>query len=144
MRIYKRVNDPVVIKATVLVETYYDYPGFLKVIEDSKFTNTSDNGIAIADKIAQNNKEYFIDSFTSINPWSKSIGHFDKETYWLNSRKLHALNLEERTANIFHEICGHGNGYQHKGNRVTVYNLETVPYKASRLFVRFLKEKGLL
>jgi hypothetical protein len=34
--------------------------------------------------------------------------------------------------------------YSHKGNRVTAYNLKTVPYLGSKLFVEYLVKKGVL
>lgn len=139
MVINNKVNDIVVKKACDFVISRYSDEDFLDTLKDQRFLHTEDTGADVAKKI----EDFFYDLRINIvpyktwNPLSKVIGYAEGNTIYINTRKLD-LDVFERTENIFHE-CLHLIGYSHKGNRVTKYNLETVPYKAARLFKEHLK-----
>jgi hypothetical protein len=76
--------------------------------------------------------EITIKPYKSKLPWSKAIGYAEGSTVWVNTRKLY-LPIYDRVENIMHEAT-HLCGYSHDGNRVTAYNLGTVPYRVASIF----------
>lgn len=144
MKIISQIDDVRIRKAVLLVTRYYKDDAFLDRINAEKFNHTKDFGGDVAYNIEQCQKTFYIIPYTHWNPFSRTLGHFENPNYIVNMRKINALTLKQRTENIFHECLGHGLGYGHKGNYVTAYNLETVPYKASRIFVEYLSEIGAL
>lgn len=143
MKIICTIDNDILKKATEIVNKHYCDLSFLDRLIDSKFNHTSDDGYEVAKKIVACTKTFYIIPYTHWNPLSSTFGHFEYPNYRLNMRKINALNLKGRVKNIFHE-CMHGIGYSHKGNRVTEYNLGSVPYAASEIFVQYLEEIGVL
>jgi hypothetical protein len=86
------------------------------------------------------NLEITVEGYKSVNPWSKAIGHAKGTTIYVNTRKLYDLDVYERCGNFYHEFC-HLAGFEHKGNSATKYNLETVPYKAGKIFENYLRSE---
>ncbi len=131
--------------ASKLVMDHYNDKAFLKQIKAVKsFNHTHDQGYNITDKLIYAEIEITIKPYKTLSPWSKVIGHARGNTIYVNTRKLD-LPLEDRVANIMHEAL-HLLGYSHKGNRVTEYNKNTVPYRVSKIFSEYitnLQKEGL-
>lgn len=139
MYILNKVNDESVSKACDLVRKHFDDTNFLEILRLEKgYTHTSDTPykIAIGVRDEMDNLVVRIIPYRTMNPFSRVIGYAEGNTIYVNTRKT--LPVLDRAENIFHE-CMHLIGYSHKGNRVTAYNLETVPYKAARLFKEYLE-----
>lgn len=145
MKIISNVDNETIKKAaSLVVEHSQDELFLLRIMNTSSFNYTKDSGKQIAEKIANCKKVFYVVPYTHWNPFSKTLGHFEDPNYIVNMRKVNALDLKERTANIFHECLGHGLGYSHKGNYVTDFNLKTFPYKGSQIFVEYLIEFGII
>lgn len=143
MKIICTIDNDILKKATEIVNKHYCDLSFLDRLIDSKFNHTSDDGYEVAKKIVACTKTFYIIPYTHWNPLSSTFGHFEDPNYRLNMRKINALNLKGRVKNIFHECCGHGNGYSHKGNYVTDYNKLTVPYLTAEIFGQYCEDLGL-
>lgn len=135
------VDNDIVKKACELVEKHYKDEEFLNIIRDSKFNMTELRWPHL--DLEKMQGEFFVKGYRPFNIFTKAIGYFEGRTCHINTRKMN-MSLEDRTETIFHEICGHGSGYQHKGNYVTSFNLQTFPYLGSKLFVEYLKNKMIL
>ena len=133
------VDNEIVKKACELVEMHYKDEEFLKVMDSTTFNMP---GMKYSYVVKNSSIEISVKSYRTRNPFSSVVGYFDGKTIWVNTRKID-MPLEDRTANIWHELS-HAMGWQHKGNRVTEFNLKTVPYLGSKLFVDYLKQKGVL
>lgn len=145
MKIITNVDNATIKQAASLVMGHYKDDMFLlRLMNEKRFNFTKDTGEQIAQRIVACKSIFYIIPYTHWNPFSKTLGHFENPNYIVNMRKVNALDLRERTKNVFHECLGHGLGYSHKGNRVTAFNLETFPYKGAEMFVQYLKEIGAL
>lgn len=144
MKIINTINNEIIKEAVGIVNHYYKDDLFLLKLLHLKFNHTEDHGAIVAQKIASNKKIFYVVPYVHWNRFSSTLGHFEDPNYRVNMRKVNALKLKERVKNIFHECCGHGNGYSHKGNYVTAYNLETVPFKAAEVFAQYLEDHGIL
>lgn len=144
MKIISQINNDTIKKAAELVVKHHKDQHFLTSIKHESFKHTGDSGSIVSTKILLCDKTFYVIPYTHWNPFSATLGHFENPNYIVNMRKINALTLKERVANIFHECLGHGLDYSHKGNRVNAYNLETVPYKASQIFIDHLTELGIL
>jgi hypothetical protein len=141
MRIIVRVDDPTIRAAAKLIEDHCRDRKFMQSVADvKKFNHTSLSPVEVAQGlyVYSYDMEIIIEGYKSALPWSKAIGHAKGNTVFINTRKLNALDLYERCGNIYHEFC-HLAGFSHDGNRVTPYNLETVPYKVGKLFEDYIK-----
>jgi hypothetical protein len=140
MKIINEVNNETVRQACRLVQDNFFSDGFLISLEDKKFNYTDDDFFDITKNTKSFNKTVYVKPYTSLSPWSKVIGYATDNTIYINTRKLN-LPLKDRIENIRHEIF-HLQGYSHKGNRVTEFNLKTVPFKGASLFVKYLESVG--
>lgn len=140
MKILLQMDDPTVFEAARKVAFHYkDYKWLEKLRTVKGFNHTWHDGIRVANTIRDNQVEIVIRPFKSKWPWSKSIGHARGNTIWINTRKLD-LPLKDRIENIMHEAL-HLMGYLHHGNRVTAYNLNTVPYLVANMFANYVMDK---
>jgi len=143
MRFEIFINDPIIHKAANIVETHYKDQAFLNILCGvERFNFTYHSGVHVAANIASSELKIQIKPYTSLSPWSKVIGYATDNTIYINTRKLD-LPLKDRIENIRHEIF-HLQDYSHKGNRVTEFNLRTVPYLGASLFVKYLKSIGVI
>jgi predicted metallopeptidase len=141
MNIKLEINDETIRKAASLVMEHYKDEEFLvNVRATGSFNHTKDRGNSIADKIIDSNLEITIKPYKTFSPWSKVIGYAKGNVIYVNTRKFD-LPLKDRVENIFHEFL-HTLRYSHKGNRVTAYNLRSVPYAVSSMFVKYLESIG--
>jgi hypothetical protein len=140
MKIINEVDHETVREACRLVENHFKDWEFCERIKDTKFNHTSQNGEMISQETFYFKKTVHVKPYKTFSPWSKVIGYAQGNTIYINTRKLD-LPLKDRVENIRHEIF-HLQGYAHKGNRVTEYNLKTVPYLGANLFVKYLESIG--
>jgi hypothetical protein len=141
MKIYCEVNDENCRKAASIVMKHFQDREFLQRLENvSSFNYTTDSSQVVAQRLAKimSHLEIKIVPYKSMNPWSKAIGYAEGNTIFVNTRKLH-LSFIDRVENIFHE-ASHLCNYSHDGNRVTQFNLRTVPYLSASIFARYVQE----
>lgn len=137
MKIINEVNNETVRQACGLVQLHFKDKDLVDFFNDVKFNHTEDYGLDVYWNTFDFNKIVYVKPYTSLSPWSKVIGYARDNTIYINTRKL-GLPLKDRIENIRHEIF-HLQGYSHKGNRVTEFNLKTVPYLGANLFVKYLE-----
>ena len=140
MKIINEVNNETVREACRLVQEHFKDVALKELFRDLKFNHTSNHGADIYFNTFDFNQTVYIKPYRTFSPWSSVIGHAKGNTIYVNTRKLD-LPLKDRVENIRHEIF-HLQGYSHKGNRVTEYNLKTVPYLGANLFVKYLESIG--
>jgi hypothetical protein len=139
MKISMHFNHPVTREACRLVMMHYQDKAFLELITQEKFNHTLSDSFTVSQRLKSLmfGLEIEVELYKTINPWSNVIGYAEGSTIYVNSRKLN-LPLWDRVENIYHEAT-HLCGFSHKGNSPDKYNLQTVPYKASNIFAKYLK-----
>jgi len=140
MKIINEVNHETVREACRLVGASFKHNDFLNSLLDINFNFTPESGYEVAKNTEVFEGTVYVKPYTTFSPWSKVIGYAQGNTIYVNTRKLD-LPLKDRVENIRHEIF-HLQGYAHKGNRVTEFNLKTVPYLGASLFVKYLESVG--
>lgn len=141
MKIINEVNNETVREACRLVQAHFrDEKYYFEVYIQERFNHTKQSGREINKSTDTFNETVYVKPYTTFSPWSKVIGYAKGNTIYVNTRKLD-LPLKDRVENIRHEIF-HLQGYSHKGNRVTEYNLKTVPFLGANLFVKYLESIG--
>jgi len=142
MKIKVEMADETIYKATKLVIKHCQDREFLRRIEsqEQNFNHTLLNPKQVMEQLfnSSNMAVMAIRPYKSINPFSKAIGYAEDNIIYVNTRRLD-LPLYDRIQNIYHEFC-HVSGFTHKGNFATKYNMDTVPYKASKIFADYVKE----
>jgi hypothetical protein len=141
MKITIEMQGETIRKAASLLMEHYKDPEFLfnlGVVQT--FNHTNDSGYALGKNIYNSDLAITIKPYSTFSPWSNVIGYAHGNTIFVNVRKID-LPLKDRIQNLFHESM-HLIGYSHKGNRVNAYNLQTVPYKAALMFIRYLESIG--
>ncbi len=142
MKFTIELQNETIRKAAELVMRHYNDKEFLTLLYVEKFLHTSHDGFTIAHNVRNAKLGMTIKPYKTFSPWSNVIGYATGNTIFVNTRKLD-LPLKDRVENLFHEPM-HLLGYSHKGNRVNAYNLQTVPYKAAAIFVKYLESIGKL
>jgi hypothetical protein len=142
MKIINEVNNETVREACRLVQEHFKDDAIKELYRDLKFNHTTSFGMDIYWNTYDFSQTVYVKPYKTFSPFSKVIGHAKGNTIYVNTRKL-GLPLKDRVENIRHEIF-HLQGYSHKGNRVTEYNLKTVPYLGANLFVKYLESIGKL
>lgn len=140
MKFTIELQNETIRKAASLVMEHCTDNRFLERLYEEKFLHTSHDGFMISHNIRNAKLGMTIKPYKTFSPWSKAIGYATGNTVFVNTRKLD-LPLKDRVENLFHEPM-HLLGYSHKGNRVNAYNLQTVPYKAAAIFVKYLESIG--
>lgn len=140
MKIINEVNNETVREACRLVQEHFTDKDFAVMLRRVKFNHTHENGSDIEVNCYSFFKTVYVKPYKTFSPFSKVIGYAKNNTIYINTRKLD-LPLKDRIENIRHEIW-HLQGYSHKGNRVTQYNLKTVPFLGANLFVKYLESIG--
>lgn len=140
MKIINEVNNETVREACRLVQEHFTDHEFRLKLRRVEFNHTQENGSDIEVNCYNFFKTVYVKPYKTFSPWSKVIGYAKGNTIYVNTRKLD-LPLKDRVENIRHEIF-HLQGYSHKGNRVTEYNLKTVPFLGANLFVKYLESIG--
>ncbi len=141
MKIIVEMNDTAIKQACYLVESHHNSDDFIEKLFPHAFNMANFKDVRAALYTTQD-KIFYVREYKTFNPWSRVVGHYSNGVCYINSRMK--LSLKDRVENIFHEICGHGLGFKHNGNRVNKFNLETFPYKGSKIFVKYLESIGKL
>ena len=136
MKIINEVNNEIVRQACRLVEANFKNNDYLNSLINVKFNFTHESGYEVAKNTEVFEGRVYVKPYTTFSPWSKVIGYAKGNTIYINTRKLD-LPLKDRIENIRHEIF-HLQGYSHDGNRVTEFNLKTVPYLGANMFANFI------
>lgn len=142
MKIVVEMNDKTILEAVRLVTMHFKDKSLKDFFSDVKFNHTDDYGLDVYWNTFDFNQIVYVKPYKTFSPWSKVIGYAQGQTIYVNTRKLD-LPLKDRIENLRHELY-HLQGYSHKGNRVTAYNLGTVPFKGAALFVKYLESVGKL
>lgn len=138
MNIFNQTECPIIEEARLLVMAHFKDSDFLfRVAAVKGFNYTSENGLAISNKILSFKGEIYLRQYRPWNPWSRAIAYAELPNIYFNSRKQ--MSGMDRVETIVHESM-HLMGYSHMGNYVTRYNLGTVPYKVSQMFRRYCEE----
>ena len=143
MRIIVKIDDTVIRAAAKLMEIHCRDKTFMqKIATVPKFNHTKISSVEVSQTLYVHSLdvEVIVKPYQTFNPFSKVIGYAKGSTIYVNTRKIQDLDVYERCGNFYHEFC-HLAGFSHEGNRVTPYNLETVPYKVGQIFEEYLKEK---
>jgi hypothetical protein len=140
-----QVNDPVIRQAAFIFQRHCLDPFFLKMIEQvPRFNHTKLSSKDVATELL--GFQYLnltIKTYSPIWRWSKAIAYADYSsgTIFFNSR----INghLADRVQTMWHE-SSHMIGMTHNGNRLTQYNLNTVPYLGASIFLKYLKMYSII
>jgi hypothetical protein len=141
MNITSNIDDVVIRAAANLTAKHCQDKDFIELLASVvKYNHTHLIPVDVAEWLYKKAPEtdITIEGYRSLNPWSKAIGYAKGNTIYVNLRKLYDLDMYERAGNFYHEYC-HLVGFKHDGNSVTKYNLETVPYKAGKIFENYLR-----
>jgi hypothetical protein len=139
MQIKVMVYDENILKAAMIVMKHYNdraFAGLIFNVEKFNHTEHSPVQVALVIEKVMDSLEVEIHSYKSLNPFSKAVAHVKGNKIYFNERKT--ASYIDRAGTIIHE-CFHLVGYQDDGNRVTKYNLQTVPYKVQLLFERYIQ-----
>lgn len=122
------VNEPKLKTAAYWAERYF----FLMPSAHlpATFNHTTDNLTQVLNKIRKAQDAGVTVEVRTYRPmwrWSKAIAYAKGGTIFVNQYKIDSLDVADYVGNFVHEAM-HVLGYSHKGNRVTAYNLKTVPY----------------
>jgi len=138
--IKNEVNHPSINQAAMLFMRHYGETEFLDIVKNvNSFNHTRDSGKDVAFHLEDAVLEVTIKGYRTINPWSKVVAYAQGSTIFINTRTMN-VSVVDRCETIMHE-CLHLLGYSHDGNRVTKYNLDTVPYKVGMMFGRYVSGK---
>jgi len=141
MKVKVNVDDPIIRASARLLEDHCQDRAFMKKIAEVKqYNHTSLSPVEVAQGLYldAHYAEITIEGYKSFLPWSKSIGHAEGTTIFINLRKT-KLDVYQRAGNLYHEFS-HLAGFSHDGNKVTPYNLGSVPYKAGQIFEDYLRD----
>jgi hypothetical protein len=130
-----KVNDAVKIANGLLMA------GSSMIEELSKkddFKYNSGHGIQVVMNLIRLRNPVDIYSYKSLNPFTKSIGHFDGEAIWINSRKLPSMTVKNIVGLLLHEYA-HYCGFKHGNNFITEEKCKySVPYFLSENVEKWL------
>jgi hypothetical protein len=143
---YVQTDNPKINRAADDAERFFDSLIKGEVALPDFFTHTKDTPKDVVErirwKIDPNTlggvRKTPVREYTSKWPWSKVLGYTSRGSIFVNTRFSSRAEIAEIAGNLAHEYC-HVLGYGHKGNKVTPYNLQSVPYVigyACREFVR--------
>jgi hypothetical protein len=98
----------------------------------TKFNFTSDSYLRVYENIISSSvflpdRFVIVETYRPWNRFTKAIAYASKGTIYVNEYKLKYLELADYVGNFAHEFT-HTIGYSHNGNKVTQFNLGTVPY----------------
>lgn len=145
MKIDLRINDPIIAQAVrVVLDHSCDYTFLDMIASVPKFNHTEMTSKEVSQQLLKMD-----DLSVSIRPWkpawmwSKAIARADYKNAIIEFNVRKTGTLQDRVETIWHE-CAHLVGFTHDGNRVTQYNLNTVPYLGASLFIKYLKKIQVL
>jgi hypothetical protein len=137
MKIHNMTNDLNIRDARNMVMMHLKDETFLEMVKNvASFNHTASTPMRVSMAIDDFEGEVFLRQYRPFNPWTKAIAYAELPNIYFNSRK--SFPAIDRAETICHEIM-HLLGYSHKGNYVTKYNLDSVPYKVAALFRKHLE-----
>lgn len=145
MNIKVELSDPIISQAARIVISHHKDPEFLDLIANvAKYNHTSMTSVQVSNEMAKLN-----DLNITIKPWrplwwrSNAIARASYKDAVIEFNVYKIGSLQDRVETILHEAT-HLIGFTHDGNYVTPYNLGTVPYLASAIFIKYLKKIKVL
>jgi hypothetical protein len=90
------------------------------------FTHTSDTPLEVIQNF-KSGSSIPVREYTSSWFYRNVLGYFDGRAIYVNTRFSKNADIASIAGNLVHEYC-HSLGYKHKGDKVTTYNLQSVPY----------------
>lgn len=127
---YVQTNNPKIKLAAAEAERFLSELVAGNIELPEFFTHTSDNPTMVKRKfsILHNNVAPTpVREYTSSWFYRNVLGYFKNGRIHVNTRFSSRATVAEIAGNLVHELC-HARGYGHKGNSVTPYNLQSVPY----------------
>lgn len=145
MKIKVELYDPIISQAARLVIIHCVDKEFLSAVGNHpQFNHTSMTSLEVSQDILRlDSLDVTIRHFKPLWAWSKAIARADYKNALIEFNQRKIGSLQDRVETIMHE-CLHLCGYSHDGNYVTAYNLGTVPYAVSAIFIKHLKNIGVL
>lgn len=113
----------------------FEFAFYEQLCNVEQFNHSNYNGKQVWQTMFSTPLVVEIREYKTWNPWSKVVGHAKKGVIYFNMRKKH-INQQDTIEFILHELL-HLWGFKHKGNKVTIYNLRTVPYLVAYMFAKY-------
>lgn len=143
---YVQTDNPKINRAADDAERFLKALASGEVALPDFFTHTSDTPKDVVErirwKIDPNTlggvRKMPVREYTSSWIFRNVLGYYKKGVIRVNTRFSSRADIAEIAGNLAHEYC-HALGYKHRGNKITPYNLQSVPYVigyACREFVR--------
>lgn len=143
LTITNKTQNPKIGKAIQIVLEHYNDELFLEVFKETKFSCKTTYS-AIITQIRKDHAPLTIDYFRPKWCLSKAVAKYTPAstptataTISFNKYVIDDLEVSDLIETLFHEVCHHW-GFTHITNYRTDYNLETVPYKLSAMFQRYI------
>jgi hypothetical protein len=139
LTITNNTQNPKIGKAIHIVMTHYNDESFLRAFKETTFSCKTTYSMIIA-QMEKEHAPITIDCFRPKWCLSKAVAKYaDTPTATISFNKyvIGDLEISDLIEAIFHEVCHHW-GFTHITNYRTDYNLETVPYKLSAMFQRYI------
>jgi predicted metallopeptidase len=114
----------------------FEFGFYEQLCNVEKFNLSTYNGKQVWQTMFQTELTVEVREYKTWNPWSKVIGHAKGNVIYFNMRKKD-LSQQDSVEFILHELM-HLWGFKHKGNKVTAFNLKTVPYLVARMFAKYI------
>jgi hypothetical protein len=91
------------------------------------FNHTSDTPEIVKHRIKSSYKQIGVEEYAPLWRFTKANAHAKGNTIFINKYKFNSFHVDDFVRILAHESM-HVLGYGHQGNKVTQYNLKTVPY----------------
>jgi hypothetical protein len=114
----------------------FEFAFYEQLCNVQKFNHSEMSGKQVWEAMFQTALTVEVREYKTWNPWSRVIGHAKNGVIYFNMRKKD-IDQQSSVEFILHELM-HLWGFKHNGNRVTSYNLKTVPYMVARMFAKYV------
>jgi len=145
MRILNLTNDDTIQKACYLLIRHCTDDEFLRMIGNMPFFNHTD----MTPLQVSHEMEALQDLRVVISPWkpfwiwTKAIARADYKNSIIHVNMRINGSVQDRVETLMHEAL-HLIGFVHDGNYISQYNLSSVPYLGATIFIKHLKNIGVL
>jgi len=126
---YVQTENPKINQAADDAERFFKSLAAGNIALPDFFTHTSDTPEMLRQRIAAavGSAGVPVREYTSSWFFRNVLGYYKNGAIFVNTRFSSRASVAEAAGNLAHEYC-HALGYKHKGNKVTAYNLKSVPY----------------